>query len=146
MRLWRRARWTVPSGRLVALLAVGLALAAVAMVARLRAVGPDRVPWRDPSAAAAGKPELLDFTADWCPACQDMKRDTWPDPSVAAAVSAAGCVPVRVDVDAHPELGSRYRVEYLPTLVMTDGQGRELRRIDGYLSPVDLCRWLAGGG
>ena len=126
---------------------VCLSLVAVATVSRLRALGPDRVAWRDDvptAAAAAGRPVLLDFTSDQCPACHQMRQTTWADPAVAADV-AARCVAVRIDTDAQPDRGQRYRIQVLPTLVLTTPDGRELRRAEGYQSPADLRRWLAGG-
>ncbi len=140
-----------PLARRLAFLSItALALATVAVVAQSRAGGPDRVAWMDDvgaarrAAAAGHKGVLLDFTADWCPACQELHRTTWPDRAVAAAV-AARCVAVQVDVDKQPDLARQYRTEYLPTLVLTDAAGREIRRSEGYLSPDEFRQWLAGG-
>ena len=140
----------LPARRAGFVLVLALSLATVAVIARTRAGGPDRVGWSDdlPAArrvAASGrKALLLDFTAGWCPACQELRRTTWSDPAVASAIAEC-CVPVAVDVDAHPDLGRQYRAEYLPTLVLTDADGHELRRSVGYVTPDEFRRWLAGG-
>lgn len=60
------------------------------------------------------QPVLVDFYADWCGPCQIV------GPIVEElAVDYAGRVEVRkVDVDANPDLASRYGVRSIPTLIL----------------------------
>lgn len=71
-------------------------------------------------AAAEGKPLLLDFRADWCVACVELEKNTWPDPSVRKALE--GLVPVRLDMtqntEANRELQRRFGVKGLPTVIL----------------------------
>lgn len=77
-----------------------------------------------------GKPLLIDFGADWCPACRRMTAEVLSSPRLTGAL--ADFVLVRVDVDENPDLASRYGVTALPTFVATDAGGRELHRFEGY--------------
>lgn len=80
---------------------------------------------------------LLDFHADWCGPCRQMR------PAVEA-LSAKG-FPVRsIDIDDHADLAERYRIEAVPTFVVVDGDGRELARREGVHSALDLARWYNG--
>ena len=63
-------------------------------------------------------PVLVDFYADWCPACQAM---------VPTLEELAGEMPdakiVRVNVDDSPQLAARYGIDSIPSLlVFKDGQ------------------------
>lgn len=78
---------------------------------------------------------LVDFYADWCVWCKKLEKSTFSDPAVSAYLQKR-VVPVRLNVDTNGKGRSReYRVEGLPTLVILNGQGREVGRISGYLPP-----------
>ncbi len=106
------------------------------------------IPWRDDFASAidesnsTGKPVLVVFSASWCPPCKIMKREVWPDPTVAAAVEA-DFVPIYVDVDLkqHSSVVSRYQVRSIPTILIVDGQGDIVRQA-GPMSKEKAIRFL----
>ena len=54
------------------------------------------------AAHAAGQPLMLDFYADWCVACKEMEKYTFPEPAVHAAL--AGFVLLKADVTANDDL------------------------------------------
>ncbi len=69
--------------------------------------------------AATGRPALVDFYADWCAPC----RVVGPVVDQLAEDYAERIGVYKVDVDANPELASRYGVRSIPTLVVfKDGQ------------------------
>ena len=76
------------------------------------------MPWRKTLAEAQresaerGRPVVAYFTASWCPPCQQMKVQTWPDARVQAAMK--DFVPVRIDVDENPDVAQQYGVESIP--------------------------------
>ncbi|QQP95585.1 protein-disulfide reductase DsbD [Lysobacter enzymogenes] len=53
------------------------------------------------AAQAAGKPLMLDFYADWCVACKEMEKYTFPEPAVHQALD--GFVLLKADVTANDE-------------------------------------------
>ena len=94
-------------------------------------------------ARAANKRVLVDFSAEWCPPCVAMKHDVWPHAKVAGAVNAA-YVAVMVDADRDNGLSARYQVDSIPAVLILDGEGRVVKRNDGYLPTSGMLRFLSG--
>ena len=83
------------------------------------------------AAAAAQKPVLIDFTATWCGACQELAKHTFADPRVRAEASRFIAVKVDATHDDDPAVEAvmkRYKVKGLPTVVLLDAQGNEKKR------------------
>jgi thiol:disulfide interchange protein DsbD len=112
------------------------------------AVPADFLPWRAvrsvadldrelAAASAAGKPAMLDFSADWCVSCKEMEKYTFPDPGVQAAL--ANVVLLRADVTANnerdQELLERFGIFGPPTIAFfgPDGAERKEFRVVGYV-------------
>jgi thiol-disulfide isomerase/thioredoxin len=86
------------------------------------------------ASAAAENVELLDFTADSCPACRQMEP-------VLQGLASSGMPVRRVDVNHERELAARFQVQYLPTFVAV-ADGREVDRQVGATSPERLREML----
>jgi thiol:disulfide interchange protein len=84
---------------------------------------------------------LVDFSASWCPPCLAMKHDVWPDPKVVASVKA-GFIPVTIDVDKDDSLSDRYDVPAIPAVLVLDGNGKIVRRHDGFLPLGGMLQFL----
>ncbi len=116
-----------------------------------RGASADLVPWQSDlptaqrQAAESDRAMLLSFTADWCGACQSLKRAAFSKQSVAETISDR-FVPVRVDMtdpdDSANAIASRYEVMYLPTLIVVDASGREMGRHVGMAEAGQLLDWL----
>jgi thiol:disulfide interchange protein DsbD len=90
-------------------------------------------------ARTEGRPVLIDFFADWCAACKELDRETYPSPEV---ISEAGrFLSIKIDAtnseDALDALMERFGVEGLPTVAFVSSGGEVLKdpRVTGFLEP-----------
>ncbi len=106
-----------------------------------------------PSALATGRtegrPVMIDFRADWCGACLNLERETFPDPAVVQEAQRLVAVKIDCTNPDDPEvkrLQTRYGVVGLPTIVFLTPDGTPLpeRTITEYVSPAELLRRLRG--
>ena len=82
-------------------------------------------------------PVLADFWAPWCGPC----RMVAPAVEKIAADLAGKLKVVKVNTDEQPELGARFGVQSIPTLILFEG-GREKDRIIGARPAPALRGWL----
>jgi thioredoxin:protein disulfide reductase len=86
--------------------------------------------------AAAGRPVMLDFYADWCVSCKEMERFTFSDSRVKSRFE--NMVLLQADVTAnnaeHAALLKRFRLFGPPGIVFFDRSGREIEdlRVIGF--------------
>ena len=101
-------------------------------------------------AAAAGKPVMLDFYADWCVSCKEMEHNTFSDERVRQRL--AGAVLVQADVtvsnEATKALLKRFGLFGPPGILFFDGQGHEntAARVIGYQAPEVFLASLGAAG
>lgn len=97
-------------------------------------------------AAAAGKPVMLDFYADWCVSCKEMERYTFSDPRVQR--SLADVVLLQADVTANDAqdqaLLKHFGLFGPPSILFFDRQGTEQARyrLVGFLGADDFHNHL----
>jgi thioredoxin 1 len=89
-----------------------------------------------------GKPHFVDFNAWWCSPCNQMR------PSVLRMKDKYGewitFDDINVDNRASAGLNRKYRVEFIPLMVLLDKNGKEVKRLEGYQTEQDLDDALAG--
>ena len=95
------------------------------------------------AAGTGQQPALVYFTASWCGPCKLMSRTTLTDPSVVRAIS--GIEHVAVDIDDHPDLASKHRIEAVPTFIVLSTPEDEVGRTSGFQPPGDFLQWLTNG-
>jgi thiol:disulfide interchange protein len=100
------------------------------------------------SAAQFNKPIIIDFTAAWCVNCKEIEHDVFENPAVSPAL-AQDFVTLRADLTqwsspASVALQKRYGFSSLPTIVILDPSGKEIKslRITGRLDVSDFQRRL----
>ncbi len=87
-----------------------------------------------PSSDAADLPVLLDFHAEWCGPCRQVR------PAVEQLIRKG--YPVKsIDIDKDARVATRYGVDRVPTFVVIDADGRELDRSSGPQSASALAKF-----
>jgi thioredoxin 2 len=82
---------------------------------------------------ASALPVIVDFWAPWCGPC----RMVAPELQRVAASNAGRYLVVKVNTDAVPELGERFRIRSIPTMAVFEG-GREVARSSGARPAADI--------
>ncbi len=87
---------------------------------------------------------VVDVWAEWCAACKELDEKTWPDPRITAWI-AQNAVAVRVDTyKVRKDLAQPLQILGYPTVLVLDGDGKVLRRREGFQQPQDMLAFLEG--
>lgn len=101
------------------------------------------------------KPLLIDFTgSDWCPPCKMMAKEVFAS-STFQTFAAKDLVLLKADFPklkplapeqqkANEELAQKFNIEGFPTLIVLNGEGKELARNVGYKpgGPSAVVEWI----
>jgi len=108
---------------------------------------PPAVPVEAPDAASfdallqqARVPIVVDFWAPWCGPCRVMA----PQLETAARNMAGRALVIKVNTDAVPDLGERYRIMSIPTLAVFR-DGREVSRVTGVRPAAEIESLITSG-
>jgi thioredoxin:protein disulfide reductase len=89
------------------------------------------------------KPMLVDFGAEWCAACKELTKYTFADARVREEGQRFVALQIDATDDEDPRIEAvkgKYKVVGLPTVVLFDGEGREVKRFNEF---VDADAMLA---
>jgi len=98
-------------------------------------------------AAAAGRPAIVDFWAEWCAQCKELDHKTWVDPAVHAEGQRFTRVKMdmtRSETDWAKTQNADYAVVGMPTVILYDSQGREARRFVGFRKAGAVLEMMRG--
>jgi thiol:disulfide interchange protein DsbD len=96
--------------------------------------------------AAAGRPVMLDFYADWCVSCKEMEKFTFSDPAVQEKL--AGFTLLKADVTANSDddkaLLARFQLFGPPGIIFFAADGRQIDgvRVVGFQNAQTFLRSL----
>jgi thiol:disulfide interchange protein DsbD len=98
-------------------------------------------------AAAAGRPVMLDFYADWCVSCKEMERYTFSDPQVIQEMGRF--VLLQADVTANDAadqalMQGRFKIPGPPAILFFDAGGVERKgyRLVGFKPAAEFAEHL----
>ncbi|MFN8391744.1 MAG: DUF255 domain-containing protein [Bdellovibrionota bacterium] len=85
---------------------------------------------------------ILDLEAVWCHWCHVMEEQTYSKPDIQKLIGER-YIAVRIDQDARPDLGNRYRDYGWPATIIFNSSGEELDKLSGFVEPQQMAKLLA---
>ena len=139
----RRRSRLAPRSKLFKLLSIGPAVVGATLFISFLVV-PPAISWtKDLGASRAlakqdHKPVVLDFGASWCPGCRELEKHTFANEDVKRELDRFVTVHPDLesaDSDLMDQLERDYGVVGLPTVLVFDAEGREVRRYTDFEGP-----------
>ena len=98
--------------------------------------------------AAAARPAMIDFSADWCAPCHELEDQTFTDPRVREALAGRALFKADMTRQDSPEaiaLSTKFSVQGMPTVIFLDPSGREIpgSRLVGFEPPERFLQRLS---
>lgn len=94
--------------------------------------------------AKAAKPQVIKFTSAMCLDCQEMNKlmkEVYPEFKEKIALIE---IPVQDGKAFTQEQIKKYNVTLVPTIIMLDSDGKQVKRIEGAIPREELVQYLEG--
>lgn len=82
--------------------------------------------------------KVFKFSASWCQPCKDMTR------ALSQIETQAEIVELDIDLPENKDLTRKHEIRSVPTLVMIDDSGNQVKRLVGMKPKQELENWLNG--
>jgi thioredoxin-related protein len=108
---------------------------------------PSHIQWKTYSpqsveqAKNAHKPLILLGTSPICEWCKKMEATTWQDSAVLQLINEK-YIAVEMNVDDNATAADQYQMNDLPTIILFNNQGKQIKFFGGYVSAKELLTAL----
>lgn len=89
------------------------------------------------------RPVLLDFSARWCPGCVRYEKEIFPTAEYKAATKGFVKAVIDTDLLENFAVAERYKIKGIPTMIVVDGDGKEIARLVDFHPLPRLKKFLA---
>ncbi len=103
-------------------------------------MGPSYMDVLPPEIQAANAPVVVVLYAPRCSACQKFDSETLNNFDVQNKLYAYSVM--RINVDTNSKQASHFNSNVIPTIILLDADGKEIRRNVGYMPPNEFIKFL----
>ena len=88
--------------------------------------------------------QVLFFTSPSCGPCMKMKNTVWTNDQVKERIAEYLDSPLIIDtsIKQNDDKFTQYKIKYLPTIIMIDAEGYEVKRNVGFMDVDELLNFL----